>query len=254
MVVGTLTDALDEAAVTEIPPAGARPLRRTVADVGEPPKTLAGESRIETRTGGWINNRARAGWPELSVTLNDACAAAAMGVVLSGMDAFAASGGTATDDGTDMAPTELATNTVAPDGGERPSSFNVAVADCPPTTLAGAMVTDSIVAGVNVSVVVADPAVEVARIVTADRVATPLVRTVNDAVVPPTATVTGNEATTDKAPSAGDAKPASATEELESVTVVPPFGVGEDSVRVPSTAFPPAVVDRDSEIVSAAIP
>jgi hypothetical protein len=126
---------------------------------------------------------------------------------------------------------ELVSVTVSPPVGAKPSSVTVPVEGFPPTTLAGATVTEEREAGRTVSVAVLVTPEYTAVMVTEVETATPVVPTVNVAVVAPAATVI----------EAGTV--AAAVLELDSVTTAPPAGAAAVNVTVPVAGLPPTIVD-----------
>jgi hypothetical protein len=138
---------------------------------------------------------------------------------------------TVTDAGTVAAAVfEEESVTAAPPAAAMPVSVTVPVELVPPSTLAGARVTDVSAAGVTVSVAVWVTPAQTAVIVTEVEEATPSVVTVKVFVEAPAGTVT--EAGTVAAP----------VFEEDSVTTTPPAGAGPVSVTVPVELLPPTTL------------
>jgi hypothetical protein len=208
-----------------IPVEGAGPLRVTVPVEEEPPTTAVGLNVSPVMTGALIATSAVFETvPRVAVIVAVVLEATADVVMLKFTERAPAR--TVTDASTE-APLVLESETEVPPVGAGPSRVTVPVAEVPPVTLVGAIVTVVICGGLTVrTAVFATPrlavTVDVAVAVTTE------VEMVKVAEVWPPATVTGDETV------------ATAVLLLVRLTVIPPVGAGPSSVTVPVDGFPPA--------------
>lgn len=223
---GSVAFVLLDLRVTTVPPVGAIELRVTVPADAAPPATDVGESETLASVSGVTARLAVAETdPNFAVIVDEADVATA--VVVTVNVALFAPADTVIEVGTvAIELLELSVITAPPEGAT-PFKVIVPVDDAPPETDAGLRVTEVKVAGVIVRLAVAELDPRLGEIVAELEVETPVVDTVNVAVVEPAATVKV----------AGTV----ALALLDfSVTTVPPVGAAAERVTVPVLDEPPA--------------